>query len=71
MSNVKAESPVLDAFESAVAGSQPPRRTETMGCMIASKSSQANALLFADVCTNGFGWSVAAGSEISADVCTR
>jgi hypothetical protein len=58
MSNVKAESPVLDAFESAVAARLAAAADRNHGCMIASRSSQASALPFADVCTNGFGRSV-------------
>jgi hypothetical protein len=58
MSKAKKESPILDTFESAVAASLAAVADRNHGCMIASRSSQAKALPFADVCTNGFGWSV-------------
>jgi hypothetical protein len=58
MSQTTDKSPVQDAFKSAVAGSLAAAADRNHGCMIASRSSQANALPFADVCTNGFGWSV-------------
>jgi hypothetical protein len=68
MSNVKAESIVLDAFESAVAASLAAATDRNQWT---HDSLQKFSLPFADVCTNGFGWVGAGGSEISADVCTR
>jgi hypothetical protein len=50
MSNVKAESLIVDAFESADAASLAAAADRNHGCMIASRSSQANALSFAAVC---------------------